>query len=469
MTSTLALPAPAAPALWRRAARLPYWRTVLAIFGVYALYLPFSGYRGLHYDALNYWFLSIFFHKQGTISLFNYNDSLRGYLYPLTLFPWRVIQYYTDAPQLVFARLLGAVSAAVGFGWVGPKAWEAVTGRGPLPWGRRALFAGLGLLFWRDYFNFTLTDFPALWSLGTAIWLLYRPRNLYAVLGAGVCLAAATNFRPIYLAAAPFVAALVWAAPAAAGQQRWRRAGAFAAGLALVMLPQFVINVRHFQRPTPLVLARDLNVGELYLTQLQLGLDFQKYETNVGPDYPSPRMFFLDPHGRQLLNAFPNREIRSYEQYVRALLLRRPVAMARVYLTHLFNGLDVHYASPYILRVYKNTLGLAWLNYTLWFAALVLAVRGGRPTWRGVLVLAALVVPCVAVLPVCIECRYLLPLHLLLYAVVCFGWPAAWQPQIGSRVRAMALAVTYMVFLGLCFWASASAQATLEWGARSLW
>ncbi|SHL85192.1 hypothetical protein [Hymenobacter psychrotolerans] len=452
---------------------LPYWRLTLLLLLAYLLYLPFSGYTRLYHDSLNYWFISIFFHKEGSFSLLNFHDSFRGYLLPLLLLPLRIVQFYTHLPPILFARVFGAVSAAVGFGLIGPLLWQAVRGQQePLAWGRRLAFAVLGFALWRDYFNFTLTDFPALWALALGLLLLYR-RKWWAVAGAGMCLAAACNMRPTYLIAVPFFLVLaLLLAPQRSVAWRAVRGVVLLAGMALAWLPQLLINQHQFQQSSPLVLAQheNLETDNLYREKLKWGLLHQKYETTIRTDYYEPVMIFRDAAGEQLVKQEHIGWFDSYGSYFR-LVLRHPLTFTKMYAWRLFNGLDVQYPTPYIKQVYVPTWGLAWLNYTVWFGALLvlLRVRFCRVHWQQWLVLAVLLVPCIPMLPMSMECRFLLPLHLLLYAVLCFGWPAAWRPALVPRPVLLATGVAYVVFLGLCFWASATAQATLELGPRSLW
>jgi hypothetical protein len=452
--------------------RIPYWGTTLLILVVYLVYFPFSGYASLYFDAEYYWFISIYFHHKGSLSLFNFHDNLRGYFMPLLLLPLRIAQYYSEVPAIWFARVLGAGSAAFGFGLLGPLLWQVVSGAAaPLAWPRRVAFAALGFLLWRDYFNFTLTDFPALWALGLGLLLLCRPQ-LWRVAAAGACLAAACNMRPSYLVAAPFFMVLAWLAVPGGAQWRGARVLALLAGAAVVLGPQFIINQRHFQQSSPLVLAQDENLetDNLYREKLKWGLLQQKYETSLTLDYPQPVMVFRDEAGEQLVRTEHVEWFDSYADYAR-LVLRHPLLFAKMYAQRLFNGLDLQYPTPYIRQVYQSTLGLAWLNYTVWFGALLVMV----PSWarrlrlRQWLVLAALLVPCLPMLAINIECRYLLPLHLLLYAVLCFGWPAAWRPTLLPRRQLVLVGVAYVVFVGLCFVASAATQATLELGPRALW
>jgi hypothetical protein len=450
-----------------------YRLLTLLILVVYLVYLPFSGYTKMYYDALDYWFISIYFHHKGSISLLNYHNSLRGYLLPLLLFPFRIMQYYTDVPPIVFGRLLGAVSAALGFGWLGPALWQVVRGRPePLAWPRRLAFAALGFALWRDYFNFTLSDFPALWVLGLGLLLLYRRQGMGWTVAAGMCMAAAYNIRPSYLIAAPFFLGVQLLAPYAGTRPRLLGTAALVLGAALVLAPQWVINRHQFGQNTPVVLSyiKELETNNLYREKMKWGLLHQKLETTLDRSYPDQMMIFRDVAGEQLIRDEHITWFDSYSDYFR-LVLRHPLVFGKMYAQRLFNGLDVQYPTPYIRQIYVSTLGLAWLNYTVWFGAILVMVRAWFRRWplRRWLVLAVLLVPCLPMLPMSMECRFLLPLHLVLYATLCFGWPSKWRLGNVSRSRMLLVAVAYSVFVALCFYASAAAQATLEFGPRLLW
>ena len=458
------------------------WR-VLVVLALYAAYLPLSGYSIGHFgfDAGEYWELSLKFTQQGGFSLLDYNDPVRGYLGPLLILPARLLCHYTGCSMLAGAQVLGAAWAALLFGVAIPALWAQVAGRG-VSGPRWVVLVGLAFVFWRDYFNFTLTDMPALALLLLALLGLVRPGWGWAGL-AGLALAAAVNVRPIYLASVPVCMWLLVRAPEGAplgmgrrvGIRRlWPRSAAFVAAAALVLLPQFAINQTHFGEATPLVLARlpHMQTNSLYLEKLNWGLQHQKYETNAGTDYPANVLFFWDEAGIQLLREAGQGKFLSYPQYAQ-VLLRHPGTAVALLARRLFNGLDVQYPTPYVRVVYQSSWGLAWLNYTVWFgAALVLL----RPRFRGWpparwLVLAALLLPCLAVLPMSMECRFLLPLHLLLCAGLSFGWSGDWSWQFFRRRRPLhqlLWAGGYASFVGLCFAVSAAAQASLELGPRAL-
>jgi hypothetical protein len=75
-------------------------------------------------------------------------------------------------------------------------------------------------------------------------------------------------------------------------------------------------------------------------------------------------------------------------------------------------------------------------------------------------VLAALLLPCLAVLPMSMEVRFLLPLHLLLLALVAFGAGPGWLGRQPGRWALVGAA--YVVFLLGCFSWSASITQAVE-------
>jgi hypothetical protein len=281
---------------------------------------------------------------------------------------------------------------------------------------------------------------------------------------------AAANMRPVYLSS--LVVMAVGGAVIVLRRSGWRTlaqpAGAFALGAALVSTPQLLINQRHYNQSTPLVLAW-LNPElprSLYLQQLAWGLAVQKYETSVGSDFPSARMIYDDPAGMRVLNKHGvslASGFDTYRQYLSVVLAQAP-ELVPLYGRHAFNGLDIRYSTPYVRQVFDSSRLLSLLNYSVLFVALRLIWHQRRHQLRArqALLLATLLVPCLLAMPTAIECRFFLPLHLLLYAVVCFAWPTKSRPlflrwQIGA---------VYAVFLVVCLLLSANTIWHLTNGPR---
>lgn len=447
------------------------WRMLL-VLALYAAYLPLSGYAAhqFRFDAAQYWELSLKFTQHGGFSLLAFDEPLRGYLGPLLILPARLLCHFTGWSMLAGAQVLGAGWASLLFGLALPQLWAQVTGRS-LPAGRWLVLLALTFVFWRDYFNFTLSDMPALTLLLLGLVALGRSGWQWAVV-AGLLLAAAINIRPIYLASVPGWLWLLGQRSGGAAPLTGRLA-ALVAGLTLVLLPQALINQRNFQRPTPLVLARPPGSQPLYLKQLAWGTGFQRYESSLIPEIPRS-LVYADTAGQRALAAVPGQRFAGYGQFVR-FVARQPFATAGRYLRHLFNGLDIWFPTPYPTRLHPPAqVALRLLNYALLGVAAALAAVGG---WRiryqkpgmasywpqAASVLLAVLLPCFLALPTLMECRFLLPLHLLLLLLVAGCWQplAAWQ-QLRSPLRRVAALGLVLGWLWSCWQLSAATAGQLR-------
>ena len=441
------------------------WRMLL-VLALYATYLPLSGYapHQFRFDAAQYWELSLKFTQHGGFSLLAYDEPLRGYLGPLLILPARLLCHFTGWSMLTGARVLGACWASALFGLAMPQLWAQVTGRA-LPVGRWLVLLGLTFLFWRDYFNFTLSDMPALTLLLLGLVALGRPGWRWALV-AGILLAAALNIRPIYLASVP---GWLWLLGQRAETRR-NLAGSLAAlvaGLALVLLPQVLINQRNFQRPTPLVLAQPPGSQPLYLRQLAWGTRFQRYESSLIPEVPRA-LLYADSVGQRALAAVPGQRFASYGHFA-AFVAQQPLHTAGRYSRHLFNGLDIWFPTPYPLRLHPpGQVALRLINYALLGLAVALAAAGWWRTRRqspgaarrwaqAAPVLLALLLPCLLALPTLVECRFLLPLHLLILVGVAGTWQpiADWQ-RLRSPLRRLAVLGLALGWLWGCWYLSAA-------------
>ena len=443
------------------------WRMMVVLL-FYATYLPLSGYTTgqFRFDAAEYWELSLKFTQSGHFSLLAFDEPVRGYLGPLLILPARIFCHFTGWSMLAGAQLLGAGWAALLFGLAIPQLWAQATSR-PLTGARWLVLLGLTFLFWRGYFNFTLSDMPALTLLLLALVALGRPGWRWAAV-AGLLLAAAINVRPIYVASMP---GAVWLllAHQPAGNVRMLRVAALAVGLALVLWPQWRINQVHFQQNTPLVLGARPGAPSLYRMQLAWGTAFQRYESSLIPEIPRS-LLYADSVGQRALAKEAGRTFASYGQYLR-FVGRQPLATAGRYLRHLFNGLDIKYPTPYPTQLHPPAqAALRLLNYSLlgvgiWLIFEALLRRTARSAMPGLPlvpltgVLLVLLLPCLLVLPTLMECRFLLPLHLLLLTVVAAGWQpvACWQ-RLGSPARRLG-ALALLLGWGAGCWQLSEATA----------
>lgn len=434
-----------------------FWLTTV-LFGIH---LFTSGIHQQVYDANGYWDLTYKLYNNGDFSLYNFDSALRGYLFPLLHVPMVVLaQLVPWLSADVLIKLLGAGMAGGLAGVWLPRLW-ALLSQQPVAPLRRLLLIGFIFVLWRDYFNYSLTDFPVLvMEVGVLLLVLRRitPARMFVV---GLLSAALINVRPVYQVVIPVLALLIlWLSTDGLRTWSWRTlgvlAGVFVLGFAVVTLPQWLINRENFSSSRLLVIGIDFNdqemaaKGDLYLQKLGEGLKLQKYETNIGTDHTTPVVGYVELTGAALLATDFNHSIDSYADYIK-LIVEHPLDMATLWFRHLFNGLDVQYSTPYIRYVYSNSVRLAWLNYTVIFAALAVAFRHlGRLRVLHWLLLVVLLAPVVFSIPLGMECRYVLPLHLVLATVACYGWPAAWSWQ-GLKGHRLSVALAYLGFLLICF------------------
>jgi hypothetical protein len=453
---------------WRHVERLRSEPACFALVaGVYLLYLFVSGYDSFYYDAAVYWQQGKSFDSSGHFSLFDYSDSggyPRGYSFPLLNYVIRLVGSHLGAGSVTTVKVFGALLAATLGVVLLPRLARVLFPGARVGLGRVLLLNGLIFLYWRDHFDFPLSDFPALVAAIVGLLGLLRATTAgYLVAGLGLGLAA--NARPAYLlplvltfAIAAFVPVRGWDA-----RQRGAAVGLVLAGVFLAFLPQALINQHQGRGWSPLVHGQ----RDISLLQLSDGMYAQKYETFVGAgsEYPTPKVYYFDPATQHVLQAdHRSATITSYSDYA-GIIVHHPAAMAAGYLRRLFNGLDVRYSTPYIKDLGDTSIVLSLIQYTLLFLAictlLVPAARRrlGRVSWTG---LAVLVSPCLAAIPGAVEPRFFLPLQMLAYMLVCFGTGKREWLFAGKPDRIVGLAAAYVAFVLVCLTLSSATLARLE-------
>lgn len=474
------LPSPAS-GMWARAGQIP---TELVCFpfvaAVYAAHLFLSGYDTFYYDGSFYWQLAHSFESNGHFSLLSYSGaSYHGYSVPLLYHFVQVVASAAGIGSVTIVKLFGALLAATIGVIVVPRLARQLFPKADIGISRVLTLNALIFLFWRDYFNFPLSDFPAFLVVAVGLLAFLRAR-LWGYLVAGLAFGLAANMRPAYqpalLVALAVTALLPWRS------WSWRRQG-LATGLMVVgafvaLLPQIAINHHQFGTWSP-----SLRGGKVIaMQQLSDSMIAQKYETYVGPTsaYPQPEVFYTDPATTHVLQQEhlstttivlgQYSAITSYGQYIR-IVFHHPVEMAASYVRHIFNGVDVRYPTPYVRNLDDTSVLLSLLQYTLMFVALVrLFLPGarkalGRVRWLGV---AILISTCLTALATQAESRFFIPLQILIYMLVCFG-PATQASLLGGSLsRRVGLAVSYIVFVLACLTLSSATLAQRQYPGPTL-
>jgi hypothetical protein len=463
--------------------RLPLGLACFAfVTGVYLLHLFLAGYDRFYYDAEVYWRQGQSFGSSGHFSLLDYSDSggyPRGYSLPLLNYVLHGVGRHLGMGDVTVVKVFGALLAATLGTVLLPRLARALLPSASIGWGRILALNALVFLFWRDHFDFPLSDFPAL-SLAVAGLLALLSTTEAGYLAAGLAIGLAANMRPAYLIALLLAILLAGFVYTRARDLRGR-----AIAMALVVLgafvsslPQILINNHRHDGPTPFVPGQ----RDISLLQLSDGMKAQKYETYVGrtAGYPQPQVFYLDPSTQHVLDEehvsygkvlFGQKApITSYGQYAR-IALDHPAEMAAGWARRIFNGLDVRYPTPYIRSLGDTSLGLSLLDYTLLFVAVAtLVLRGARRAlggirWWGVVILLS---PCVTAATGAVEPRFFLPATALVYALVCFG-PATGRALVaGGPRRRIGVVATYVGFVVLCLTLSSATLAQLEHPGQTL-
>ena len=377
------------------------------------------------YDSYNYWDLASSFNSNGHFSFTNYSNGLRGYSFPFLLF---LLQ--SQADLLGFsAKILYAIYSALFFSifamYISPWFFRVV-----FQWKiqnlNRLCFSFLLFFFWRGYFLYPLTDFPALVALMIGITILVKTvrdhvNPIFSVL-IGLFIGASMNFRPAYL-----ISFIVISVLALVG---WQKCGIkntvlnstfFLLGCGIVLFPQLLINQVHYQVNSPLVTAK-INMGgistSLYTGQLYGGLINQKYESNVGNNYPYPNVQYSNPLYSKIPDAMREPTIRNYFNIIREY----PLEIVTSYFRHAFNGIDIFYSTPYVRNLFVNHIFFSFINYMIWFLCLIYINKldYGNIDFSKLVGLLCLIALVILAIPIQVEVRFFLPLFILAYGLISF-------------------------------------------------
>jgi hypothetical protein len=448
------------------------------VAGIYGLHFALSGYDRFYYDSAEFWRIAGTFKHDGHFSLLAYSYPWRGYSMPLFYHGLQVVGSGLGLGGVTTVKVFGVLFAATLGVVVIPRLAHVLFPAATVGPGNLLAFNGIVFLFWRDYFDFPLSDFPALLVGAVGVIALLR-RSAVGYVVAGLSFGLATNIRPNYLPAAIAAAAVAALLPLRSSARAGRTVAVslLLAGALVPTLPQMLMNHRHNGSWSPSV----EKAHELTLISLYLGLHAQKYETYVGSpaNYPQPSVSYLDPSTTHVMEqehlspvTFPDARIGfpSVGRYIR-LVFNYPVEIAASYVRHVFNGLDVRYPTPYIRNLENTSIFLSLFQYTLIFMALArLLIPDARRALGSVRWLGLIIPPCACLTMIWIQAepRYWLPVQLPIYLLVCFGPGTRVALLGGSVARRAGLAVAYVVFVLGCLTLSSATQAQLEFPGPTL-
>lgn len=439
-----------------------------------------------YYDAEIYWDLRFAFNQHETVrfSLLNYNEPLRGYLFPLIHL---LIDELADRIGVVDVILLEIVQAfvySVLICFIIPRGINVLFQHKP-DFLQISVFSFLVLLFWQGYFFYPLSDFLAafLFLCGAYIFVRYNSNWLAALL-AGLAWGGAVLVRPAYQIT--LIPLLLWAVyfyikkSSLSIYMALARLVAVLIGIGLIFAPQVSINLKHFGIFSYLPQTQLIFGKDLFIQQINGGIVVQKFESNVGKNYP-PRVHFFDRQGENLLldsgfksspysiskQILPDRTL-TLAEYFR-LVLNYPLDFVSIYARHLFNGLDIVYNTPYIENIFERSIFLRFINYSLWFLVfsyIPSKLKEQRYQISQLFLPFIFALPCLLSIPTAVEVRFMLPIHLMAYALAAFRILPDFVIRDFSQKRRLVFQYLpwYAAFLVVCFTLSENTFMGLEYG-----
>ncbi|HHX60633.1 MAG TPA: hypothetical protein GX707_07960 [Epulopiscium sp.] len=422
-----------------------------------------------YYDSESYWQLGRIFNEGGKFKFSNYNSSLRGYILPLIYGIIQMIAEMVRIKATLLFNIVHAVFMGIMISTIIPELFEKLLSI-RINNKRRFLFFMMVSFFWRGYYLYPLSDFPSLGAILLASNILMKKEKSFLdYVLAGMAIATSILIRPSYQVVLPvFIVVIIYTLVKQHKKNMFLYLIPILLGFAIISAPQSYINYNHFNTLSPLIQTKN-SFGDrsLYLQQLSWGLSVQKYETNIGEDYPDAGVKFLDPQGEKMLINENITNLESYAQYFR-LLIKYPVDAISVYSRHLFNGLDVTYSTPYIMEFFGDRVLFSLLNYTLWFLLIALIIRSDikKKIWDTVLYnperlyAVSILLTCVISIPGAVEVRFFLPMYIACYGVICYC--SSFKQSVKDIKENWVL---YTSFILICFILTGSAFANLQHGA----
>jgi hypothetical protein len=429
--------------------------------------LCFSPYTKFYCDSYNYFDeLGRSFKVNGSFNLLNFHDPMRGLIFPL--FNYLIIEFsdflsvdpiksYKIASAVYFSLLSNILIPVFveKFFKIKPKVWQIL------------LLNILIFIFWRGYASFPLTDFLSIFLLLISIHF-WASSHKSLSLFSGFVFAFAINLRPIYMIVLfPFA---IWVfldllKKTSPHKQTLIKITWLVCGFFIGASPQIYLNYHQHQKFSPLVQTSiGVQQSSLYLQQLKWGMITQKYETNIGKEYPSMPVIYWENEGSDLYKNEHAEGIEDYIQYM-SLCIRHPFIFSAIFARHIFNGLDIIYPTPYILDIYHHSFLLPLLNYSIIFLFIVILFRTypytnlSKPQW---LIISIVIAPCLFTIPTAIEVRFFLPVYLLIYSVVLFLDHKIIFLDLRKK-NIYGLTALYLVFIFICFSCSAITYSHIEY------
>lgn len=457
---------------------------VLIAFIIFFLNLWMLGRHEFVYDSVGYWEFRKSFIKNGGFQITNFNSSVRGYLLPLILLAISKVGHivFGDQGELLLIVCESLVYSSF-LTLLIPKLFQLIFHRG-VGYLSVLLFSLLMIYFWRGYFYYPLTDIPAFIFSCLAVYFILRHFEVWwGGFMAGIFLSGAGSIRPSYqIIIIPMVFWIIYFyvyQRKLSLRQIIVQLSILFIGIVFVYIPQAMVNISNFGIMSPFVQTQRDSGTDLFTQQLIWGIGMQKYETNIGKNYPSASVVFFDKQGEGILfnlglkslmfdatrKVSPGNPV-TLREYLN-IALKYPIEFVCIYLRHLFNGLDVRYDTPYVTNIFSSAYLRQLVNYSIWFLVLsfmIMKLGSAKKSLPKITLLIILCLPALLSIPSAVEVRFMFPLHVLCYVVVAFFVLPALLQLKTQRIKQVVLRFSpyYLIFIVVCFLLSANTYSGLE-------
>lgn len=329
------------------------------------------------------YFPSFFYKSDGSFSLFEYRDRLRGYSMPLLGETITRVANGINVSPLVIIILINVIILSIITALLIPQLAKKI-----FPNSSNGIVSFVSIFFlaflWRGYIPYFLTDIPSAACVLACVNILLKDKlNKVDCFSLGIMLALAVNLRMSYQIAffALILILIIRFARSFEKAKLMDHAAKYVLtfiGLLIIFLPQVLINY-NFSKKIEVFPSATYYVGKKFYTtsgivplgnqkmeifQVSVGLALQKFEVSKVPG-SDPRVSYSEPFGKQIAKS--RLPITSISQYA-GIWTSHPIAMTKISIKHVLNGFDQRYSSAYI----EDFDDQEYLGIQFWYAYLSL-------------------------------------------------------------------------------------------------
>jgi|GEM_PF-3661308 len=398
------------------------------------------------YDSMYYWSEGESIWTGGFNFVFtNFPETFRGYVYPFLVIFFRAV-----GKKIFFSEWLGFL--------IGNSLMIAVTITLSIPKifhidmkNRRGLlgsivFSLFVVIFWTDHLIYSLSDIPAMAMLfGSIAMIIYfkeqRAENsvkhiiemLVISFAIGMLLYCSYNTRAVYQYSVVICFA-VFLYDALKKVKKGEFIALFAViavfvGAAFPAVSQCKINEKYTGKFTAKVMTEQLfgYDSSLQMYQIVEGMQNKRYNSYIGATdkYNMPGVKYEDNTGKKIVeDENISLDNFGFKDVIR-LYFKYPFEFARIYFWHFVSYITLFSGRTYIYNLFADKTLYFIFNAAIWFTAILGFLTGFKKKKHvavdeEVCLSAAVVLPCLLIIPGAPETRFFVPLYFCVYGYICY-------------------------------------------------